>query len=310
MKKHGFVYFITSQDSGLTKVGFSFDPAKRLKQLQTGHGSKLRIPMQIKTKNPRALEARLHLLFKHKRQAGEWFRLDQEDFDLITREFSEEGGLAETIASAIRDCFISPNVCDSNLEPANIVDVMQNVARALDGIRHQNEAISKKIYESALLISGTSSKTGSQDLPKLYKSFDLSAATHFPGFLLALLNEFNKAWDQFLGNCGMTLAAGLVSSRPELIEPFPKDARDQAHILLVFPQRAVKDMEFVKSRCLRLLDFGIGISSRKWVFYIKLDGTLDHEFLPIDQGILQENPTEKMLEKLRQSASRTGGASA
>lgn len=301
MKKHGFVYFITSQDSGLTKVGFSHDPAKRLKQLQTGHGSRLRIPMQIKTKNPRALEARLHLLFKHKRQAGEWFRLDKEDFDLITREFSD-ASLGETIATAIRDCFISPNVLDSNLEPANIVDAMQNVAKALESIKKQNEVISQRIYESAMLIAGASSKPLIQE--DVYSSSPNQAKTP----PITLIQELDRAWNSFLDHCGMTLSASLVSARPLLIEPFPTDPQGKANVLLVFPQSSIKDMNFAKSRSTRLLDFGMGISSRHWVFHFKLEEPITQNLN--HNSIRDPNDVEHVLEVLRQKANTIGGASA
>jgi hypothetical protein len=35
------------------------------------------------------------------------------------------------IAEALRETLISPNVSDSNLEPANVVDVIHSVSRAL-----------------------------------------------------------------------------------------------------------------------------------------------------------------------------------
>jgi hypothetical protein len=37
----------------------------------------------------------------------------------------------QEIANAIRDTFSSPNVNDSNLEPANVVDVLDGIARAV-----------------------------------------------------------------------------------------------------------------------------------------------------------------------------------
>lgn len=299
MKKHGFVYFITAHDSGLTKVGFSSDPAKRLKQLQTGHSSKLRISMQIRTKNPRALEARLHLLFRHKRQAGEWFRLDKEDFNLITREFSD-ASLGETIASAIRDCFISPNVLDSNMEPANIVDAMQNVAKALESIKQQNEVISKKIYESAMLIAGASSKPLTQE--NAYPLPSNQAKT--PPIML--IQELDRAWNSFLANCGMTLSASLACVKPRLIEPFPTDLQGQANVLLLWPQSSIKDMNFAKSRSTRFIDFGMGISSRHWVFHFKLEEPITQNLN--HNSIRDPNDVEHALEVLRQKANTIGGA--
>ena len=38
--------------------------------------------------------------------------------------------MPDSTPAAIRACFISPNVCDSNGEPANLVDVGSDVARA------------------------------------------------------------------------------------------------------------------------------------------------------------------------------------
>jgi len=41
----------------------------------------------------------------------------------------------EDTAAAIERSFISPNVADSNLEPANIVDVLDSLARQVGGVR-------------------------------------------------------------------------------------------------------------------------------------------------------------------------------
>ena len=40
----------------------------------------------------------------------------------------------EEIADALRATLISPNVADSNMEPANAVDVLQNIADAINGL--------------------------------------------------------------------------------------------------------------------------------------------------------------------------------
>lgn len=41
----------------------------------------------------------------------------------------------DVLAHAIRETFISPNVCDSNLEAANVVDALANIAKAGFAIR-------------------------------------------------------------------------------------------------------------------------------------------------------------------------------
>jgi hypothetical protein len=40
------------------------------------------------------------------------------------------------IKEAIENCFVSPNVRDSNMESANVVDVIDDVARGLRTIAH------------------------------------------------------------------------------------------------------------------------------------------------------------------------------
>ena len=40
----------------------------------------------------------------------------------------------EEIADALRATLISPDVADSNMEPANAVDVLQNIADAINGL--------------------------------------------------------------------------------------------------------------------------------------------------------------------------------
>ena len=42
----------------------------------------------------------------------------------------------DEIVESLERCFISPNVADSNLEPANVVDVIDRAARNLSRIAH------------------------------------------------------------------------------------------------------------------------------------------------------------------------------
>ena len=39
--------------------------------------------------------------------------------------------MSKEAAAALRDVFISPNVCDANLESANVVDVLHQVSQAI-----------------------------------------------------------------------------------------------------------------------------------------------------------------------------------
>lgn len=76
------IYLIGYEKPGpqdIVKIGFSTDPDKRLRELQTGSPFKLRL---VKTyPGNRALERRLHGLFSDVRLHGEWFRVSVSDID-------------------------------------------------------------------------------------------------------------------------------------------------------------------------------------------------------------------------------------
>lgn len=68
-----------------------------------------------------------------------------------------------TTGDSIRECLISPNVPDSNMEPANVVDVIagagQNIARAID---RASLAHAQALREVALAIHALASATRGQ----------------------------------------------------------------------------------------------------------------------------------------------------
>lgn len=73
--------YIIGTDNNLYKIGISKDPNKRLKQLQTGNGNKLRIIQVFNVNNERQLEQRLHgMLWQSKSVLGknEWFCLTED----------------------------------------------------------------------------------------------------------------------------------------------------------------------------------------------------------------------------------------
>lgn len=74
------VYLIQAEDTDNFKIGFTTqDPEKRISQLQTGSGNKLKLLKTFKTKYGTRLESRLHTEFRHKRIEGEWFLLEPAD---------------------------------------------------------------------------------------------------------------------------------------------------------------------------------------------------------------------------------------
>lgn len=83
----GAVYFIESVGLERIKIGFAGEPEKRLRQLQTGSSSPLRLIGCIP--GGQHLEAKLHNDFAHLRLDGEWFLATQELRGFIEMELGE-----------------------------------------------------------------------------------------------------------------------------------------------------------------------------------------------------------------------------
>lgn len=67
----GMVYFIRDDANGRIKIGTSLNPLGRLRELQTGNGTRLRL-MSI-SPGGRAAERSYHKTFAARRLIGEWF---------------------------------------------------------------------------------------------------------------------------------------------------------------------------------------------------------------------------------------------
>ena len=81
-KKHkGYVYFLQGQCGGAIKIGYSINPEKRLRELQTGYPDTLIILLMIP--GSEASESALHRQFEASRLNGEWFRPDNLLIDKI-----------------------------------------------------------------------------------------------------------------------------------------------------------------------------------------------------------------------------------
>lgn len=67
-----WIYFIQQGDSGPVKIGCSFEPTRRLKQLQTAHSTSLRLLCAVEAN--RDEERSWHDRFRNARTKGEWFQ--------------------------------------------------------------------------------------------------------------------------------------------------------------------------------------------------------------------------------------------
>jgi len=79
-RRCGFVYCIRNDAAGAVKIGFSKNPMRRIKQLQTASPSRLRLVGMLES--AQAFETALHEEYAHRRISGEWF--DDSDTQIST----------------------------------------------------------------------------------------------------------------------------------------------------------------------------------------------------------------------------------
>ena len=85
--KKPLLYLIGYREADINhiKIGIAVDPARRLRQLQTGNAHRLAVLRLIDSPvNAKRMERALHRQFKEYRTSGEWFALS--DCELISLE--------------------------------------------------------------------------------------------------------------------------------------------------------------------------------------------------------------------------------
>jgi len=70
------VYLIQSLEDGYYKVGVSKHPQKRVKQLQTGNSSELRLVESYQSEYANKIEKTLQRRYSYLKKEGEWFDMD------------------------------------------------------------------------------------------------------------------------------------------------------------------------------------------------------------------------------------------
>lgn len=68
-----FVYLIQSLEDSYYKIGVSKHPQKRIKELQTGNSSELRLVEMYQSEFANSIEKTLQRRYSHLRKEGEWF---------------------------------------------------------------------------------------------------------------------------------------------------------------------------------------------------------------------------------------------
>lgn len=75
------MYLIAASQAGPVKIGFSQNPEKRLRQLQTGHAEKLILwhAEKVLHESVRSAEQAIHAQIAYRRCVGEWFDISVEE---------------------------------------------------------------------------------------------------------------------------------------------------------------------------------------------------------------------------------------
>jgi predicted GIY-YIG superfamily endonuclease len=68
-----YVYLIQSLEDGYYKIGVSKHPKKRVKQLQTGNSSELKLIESYQTEYAHKIESALQNRYSYLKKEGEWF---------------------------------------------------------------------------------------------------------------------------------------------------------------------------------------------------------------------------------------------
>jgi hypothetical protein len=66
------VYLFRGND-GMYKIGTSYHPKKRIKQVQTGNSDQLELIHEYESSNALLIETTLHNIYVYGRKKGEWF---------------------------------------------------------------------------------------------------------------------------------------------------------------------------------------------------------------------------------------------
>ena len=87
-QRTNYVYFIRAMESGNIKIGYTYDPADRLKDLQVGSSEELKymfvVPVSCE-EVAKSLEYEFHTKFAHLNIRGEWFEPDKELIEFVEK---------------------------------------------------------------------------------------------------------------------------------------------------------------------------------------------------------------------------------
>jgi hypothetical protein len=87
--------YLMQADDGPVKIGKSFDPRKRLRDLQLANGRRIKLRAVLENKGD--LELAVHARLKQFRLIGEWFRWTEESRAILTDVFGSLDAIPEPV---------------------------------------------------------------------------------------------------------------------------------------------------------------------------------------------------------------------
>lgn len=100
-----YLYVICEADQPeVVKIGFSIDPARRVKQLQTGHANTLHVfhKEAVETTKVKPIERIIHKTLAHHKRKGEWFGISPDDAVLEIKHALIRYGDVDDLSAHIR----------------------------------------------------------------------------------------------------------------------------------------------------------------------------------------------------------------
>jgi hypothetical protein len=101
-----YIYVICEEvaTSSTVKIGFSADPERRLRQLQTAQSNPLVLihKEEVPAASVRALERLIHKELRHRKARGEWFTMSPEDAIAEIKHAMIRYGDIENLAQRVR----------------------------------------------------------------------------------------------------------------------------------------------------------------------------------------------------------------
>jgi hypothetical protein len=80
-----YIYLIQSLEEGYYKIGISKNPQRRIKELQTGNSSPLKLVETYQSEHAGQIERTLHRRYSHFHKNGEWFDMSiSEEASFVT----------------------------------------------------------------------------------------------------------------------------------------------------------------------------------------------------------------------------------